>query len=210
MFKFENVKYKNIIDIDDFIIKKNKITCIIGESGSGKTTILRMLNKMISPDSGKISYNGDSIEDIDSIELRRKVVMLSQNPAIYRGAIRDNLLIGQKFATLQFSHDEDLKNILRNLKLEKVLDDNAEELSGGEKQRIAIGRVMLMDAEVLLLDEPSSALDITTEDFVMENITKYVKDNKKSMVVVTHSKRLAETFGDSIFEVKNGMIFPLR
>lgn len=163
---------------------------------------------MIGPDSGKISYNGASLEDIDSIELRRKVIMLSQNPAIYKGSIRDNLLIGQKFANLQFSHDEDLRNILINLKLEKTLDDNAEELSGGEKQRIAIGRVMLMDAEVLLLDEPSSALDITTENFVMDNIAKYVKDNNKSMVVVTHSKRLAETFGNSIFEVKNGTIFP--
>lgn len=98
MFLLNEVKYKDIVDIKNLNIKKQKVTCIVGESGSGKTTLLRLLNKLISCDSGKIFYNNQLLDDINAVELRRNVVMLPQSPAIFKGSIKHNLLIGLKFA----------------------------------------------------------------------------------------------------------------
>lgn len=207
LFKLDHIKFKNILSIDNLKIKENKVTCIVGPSGSGKSTLVKLLNKMISPDSGKIYYKGQDIDEINSIDLRRKVLMANQSPAIYKGTVKENLLIGLKFAEKPLAADERLEEILSDLKIKKGLDDQVENLSGGEKQRISLGRLMLMDGEVLILDEPSSALDQDTEAFVMDYILSYVKTNNKSLLVVTHSKKLVQDYADAIIEIKEGRAF---
>lgn len=207
LFKIEKIKFKNILSIDDLEIKGNKVTCIVGPSGSGKSTLVKLLNKMISPDSGKIYYKDQDLEQINSISLRRKVLMANQSPAIYKGTVKDNLLIGLKFAEKPLAADETLEQILSDFKIKKSLDDQVENLSGGEKQRISLGRLMLMDGEVIILDEPSSALDQDTEAFVMDYILSYVRANNKSLLVVTHSKKLVQDYADAIIEIKEGRAF---
>lgn len=204
LFKLDQVKFKNILFIDDLVIKENKITCIVGPSGSGKSTLVKLLNKMISPDSGKIYYRGQDLDQINSIDLRRKVLMAKQSPAIYKGTVKDNLLIGLKFSEKPLASDETLKQILSDLKIKKSLDDQVENLSGGEKQRISLGRLMLMDGDVLILDEPSSALDQDTEAFIMDYILSYIRNEKKSLIVVTHSKKLVQDYADALIEIKEG------
>lgn len=206
MFVLNQVKYKDILDIEGLNIDKSKVTCIVGESGSGKTTLLRLLNKLISCDSGDIFFNNESLEDIDTINHRRNVVMLPQSPAIFDGSVRDNLLIGLKFSDKPIASDDKLLEILRLVKLNKSLEDSAERLSGGEKQRVALGRVILMKPEVLLLDEPSSALDEDTEHLIIEALVKYTRDNNKSLIMVTHSRKIAKGFADNIIEIKAGKV----
>jgi len=147
-FQLEQVKYKDILKIDKLQIPETKITCIIGESGSGKTTLLRLLNNLISPDEGSIFYKGRNIEDIDPIQLRREVVMLPQNPTVFSGSVKDNLLIGLEFAEKDKVRDEVLSEILRLAQLDKPLSTIASTLSGGEKQRLALARIMLLEPEV--------------------------------------------------------------
>jgi putative ABC transport system ATP-binding protein len=207
MFNFKNVKYKDVLDIKDLHIEKNKITCIVGESGSGKTTLLKLFNKLISPDKGEIKYMDKNLRDFDSVKLRREVVMLPQSPAIYEGSVKDNLLIGLKFSEKEEVTQEDsLMKILKEVSLNKNLQDNAEKMSGGEQQRLALGRIILLDPNVYLLDEPSSALDEETEYLVIEKMVDHVRKNKKTLIMVTHTKRIAEEFADNIVEVKKGKI----
>lgn len=206
MFKLKNVKYKDILNIKELNIKKSKVTCIVGKSGSGKTTLLRLLNKLISCDSGDIYYNNESIDNINSINLRREVVMLPQSPAIFNGSIKDNLLIGLKFSEKPFLTDDKLIEVLNMVKLNKELTEDANKLSGGEKQRVALGRVILMKPEVLLLDEPSSALDESTEHMIIKSLVNYTKKNNKSLIMVTHSKKIATDFSDEIIEINKGVI----
>lgn len=207
MFNFENVKYKDVLDIKDLHIEKNKITCIVGESGSGKTTLLKLFNKLISPDKGKIKYMDKNLRDFDSVKLRREVVMLPQSPAIYEGSVKDNLLIGLKFSEKdEVTQEDSLMKILKEVSLNKNLQDNAEKMSGGEQQRLALGRIILLDPNVYLLDEPSSALDEETEYLVIEKMVDHVRKNKKTLIMVTHTKRIAEEFADNIVEVKKGKI----
>lgn len=207
MFILKNIKYKNILHIENMTIQNGKVTCIIGESGSGKTTILKMLNKMISPDIGEILFKDKKLNETDSVALRRNVVMLPQSPAIFKGNIKNNLLIGLDFSEKPAASDIELKEVLKVVKLNKDLNDSADKLSGGEKQRVALGRIILMDPEVLLLDEPSSALDEETENIIIEALVDYTKKFNKTLIMVTHSRQVAEKFSDEIIAIKNGKIF---
>lgn len=206
MFSLKKVKYKLILDIDDLNIKKHKVTCIVGESGSGKSTLLRLLNKLISCDSGEIFYNDQSLNTINSVELRRNVVMLPQLPAIFPGTVRDNLLIGIKFAEKPAVDDAKLHQVLKIVHLHKELNDDSDKLSGGEKQRLALGRVILLDPEVYLLDEPSSSLDEETERIIIEKIVAYTREANKTLIMVTHSKKVAYTFSENIVEIHQGKV----
>jgi len=206
MFNLKNVTYKNILNIPALHIPKNKITCIVGGSGSGKTTLLRLLNKLISNESGEIKFNNIPLSEINSITHRRKVAMLSQSPAIFKGNIRDNLSIGLKYSEKALPSDHILEDILKLVQLNKLLDDNSEVLSGGEKQRLALARVLLLKPEVLLLDEPSSALDEETEKLIIEKLVTYAKENGRTLIMVTHSRSVAENYSDYIIEISNGKV----
>lgn len=205
-FQLEKVKYKNILKIDKLQIPESKITCIIGESGSGKTTLLRLLNNLISPDEGSIFYKGRNIEDIDPIQLRREVVMLPQNPTVFPGSVKDNLLIGLEFAEKDEAGDEVLSEVLSMAQLAKPLSAIASELSGGEKQRLALARIMLLEPEVILLDEPTSALDEGTEERVIESVVEFAKRKAGTLIMVVHSKSIAQCFADFAVTIQGGEV----
>ncbi|SHK18709.1 putative ABC transport system ATP-binding protein [Anaerobranca californiensis DSM 14826] len=206
MFLLREVKYKDILYIKNLTIKNQLITSIVGQSGTGKTTLLRLLNKLISPDTGDIFYNNQPLRDINSIDLRREVVMLPQNPSIFRGSIKENLLIGLKFSEKPLVNDDKLKEILELVNLQKDLNQDCEKLSGGEKQRVALGRVILMEPAVLLLDEPSSSLDEDTEYLIIDRLVNYTKKNNKTLIMVTHSKKVANQFSDEIIQLRKNTI----
>lgn len=206
MFCLVGVKYKDILDIKELTIPDQKVTCIVGESGCGKTTLLKLLNKMISCPQGEICYLNEDINHIDAVALRRQIVMLPQAPAIFSGSVKDNLLIGLTFSEKPHVNDEKLMAVLKMVRLNKSLNDDADKLSGGEKQRLALARVILMDPDVFLLDEPSSALDEETEKFIIEQLVQYTRQNHKTLIMVTHSKNVAQTYAENMIEMKNGCI----
>lgn len=205
MFEFIGVKYKEIVDIPKLNIRQG-FTVFLGPSGSGKTTVLRMLNKMISPTHGKILYEGKDLKGLESVEHRRNVMMLSQTPAMFEGTIRDNLAIVFRLQEKEIPGDEELSKILSKVRLNKAFETPVSQLSGGEKQRLALGRVFLSDPEVFVLDEPSSALDDESEDVIISMVSEFIKTKGKSVVMVTHSKAIAEKYADEIIEMSNGKV----
>lgn len=206
MFSLLDVRYQNILHIPQLSIEGGRITSILGESGSGKTTLLRLLNKLISPSEGSIFFQGEDISNMDSVELRRKVVMLPQTPVIFPGNLKDNLLIGLRFAGKEAVSDKNLEEILLNVKLDLNMNQDAAKLSGGEKQRLALARVLLMDPLVYLLDEPSSALDKDTEKVIINMMFENVRKNNKTLIMVTHSKEMAFKVSDEIVNIDKGQI----
>ncbi len=205
MFEIKNVKYKDIISIDSLKIEEGEITCILGKSGGGKTSLLKLLNHLYSYDTGSIVFKGKELKEMDPVALRRKVVMLGQNPIIFPGTVRDNLLVGSKFHGISFK-DSQLLKILKKVYLDIDLDADASNLSGGEKQRLALGAVLLLKPEIMLLDEPSSALDEDTEDFIIDMVVNYIKRKKGTLIMVTHSGEIARKYGDRIIRVDKGRI----
>lgn len=205
MFEVKNIKFKDILDIPFLRINK-PITCIVGSSGSGKTTLLRMLNCLNVPDEGEIFYNNQEISKMDTVRLRRNVVMLGQTPVIYSGSIEDNLQIGLEFSKRLPASESAMKETLARVELNKQLSEGCSNLSGGEKQRLCLARVMLMDADTYLLDEPSAALDKETEQFIIDNFSKFVLENNKELIMVTHSEQIAQKFPDSIIRIEKGKV----
>lgn len=201
LYTLTNIKINELIKIDNLTIPGQSVTCILGPSGSGKSTLLKLLNNMITPDDGQIAYKKQLISDLDPIQLRRKSVMVPQIPVIFDGTIKENLTIGSKFSEEEPPSKEQINGILDEFQLNKNLNDNASNLSGGEKQRIAIARALLMNPEVLMLDEPTSALDEDTAEVVVHKIMEYVKDKDLSLIFVTHNKELAAQVADHTIDL---------
>jgi len=206
MFRLEAVSYKNILAIERLTLPGNKVTCIVGESGSGKTTLLRLLNKMVSPDAGEIYYQNIPLSSLPAIELRRKVVMLQQLPVIFPGSVSDNLQAGLRFAEKPPVSAEKLRETLSLVHLRKELNSPAEKMSGGEKQRLALGRILLLEPDVMLLDEPSAGLDEETEQLIVNSLVAFSGRNQKTLIMVTHAKQVARDYAQYLIEVHNGTV----
>jgi putative ABC transport system ATP-binding protein len=209
-FTLEAVKYRHILDIPALTIPDRQVTCLVGESGSGKTTLLRLLNNLISPDQGRVLYNGQDVEDLDPLELRRRVLMLPQAPSVFPGTVADNLRLGCELSEAPPPDHCQLAAALSLAKLDKPLDADAENLSGGEKQRLALARVLLLQPEVLLLDEPSTALDEETERLVLEGVVGFARRKEIALVMVTHATAVAGVHGDTVITVQGGRVANVR
>lgn len=203
MFEVEGLKYKHILDIPHLVLD-HSVTCIVGASGSGKTTLLRHLNRLCAPDAGRVLYDGEDLAGLDPVALRRRVVMLGQTGVLYDGTVGDNLQIGLKFAQRIPASDRELRGALEQVGLDKSPGDWCDKLSGGEKQRLCLARVMLMDPETYLLDEPSAALDKATEEFVIGRLAEHARENGKSLVIVTHSEQVSARFPGDIVRMEKG------
>ncbi|SDL02017.1 ABC transporter ATP-binding protein [Halanaerobium congolense] len=206
MFKLEKIKFKNILNIEEILLEENRVTAILGSSGGGKTTFLKLLNNMITADQGTITYQGKDIESYDPVSLRREIVMLPQDPQIFKGTIKDNFTKTEAITDNENSRNLNYNELLQKVSLTQDLNDAADNLSGGEKQRLALARVMLLEPKVLLLDEPSSSLDKKTEEKIIKRVVDYVRKNNRTLIMVTHSSKIAEKFADKIINIENGKI----
>lgn len=205
MFKLKDIKFKNILDIENLEIHENVVTIVKGESGSGKSTMLKLLNNIISPDSGVVMYNGVDVNDINPITLRRDVIMQSQFPNIFPGNVRENLNIIFTLRGEEGLDDEKLLKALEIVNLKKDLTDDAQNLSGGEKTRLSIARLFLVEPEVFLLDEPGASLDSKTEEILMNNVISEIKKRNKTLIFISHSDN-PEMIADEIITIKNGKV----
>ncbi|MBT4034020.1 MAG: ATP-binding cassette domain-containing protein, partial [Candidatus Marinimicrobia bacterium] len=164
LFQFENVHLRvdenHILQGLDFNISKGEFVAVIGASGAGKSSLLRMFNALTSPSEGNITFRGIEI-DSDIQALRKNVGVLFQNPVVFEGTVRENLLIAGRWdQTISQTLDHEIQTALDQVGLVNIkLTHHARDLSGGEQQRLALARTLLNHPQVLLLDEPTSNLD---------------------------------------------------
>ncbi len=206
MFKTRDLNYKNIIQYKDIHIIKSKINFITGQSGCGKSTLLKLFNKTLHITSGDILYKDESIEQIDSITLRKKVKLISQNTFLFSGSIRENFNSFYLYCEAPILSDEQMKKFLGITEANFPLDTLCDNLSGGEKQRVYIAICLSMEAETIMLDEPTSALDYNLAVKVLKNIVEYVKENNLTLIVISHDNKLTEQFAENIVELGGGKI----
>jgi putative ABC transport system ATP-binding protein len=205
-FTLLEVRYGDILDIRRLEIPDCRISAVVGPSGGGKTTLLRLLNRLASPDSGSILFRGRPLPELDPVQLRRKVVMLAQMPVVFPGTLGENLTAGCRLAEKPLPPRAQQEAMLRKVGVQKGLEEEAGRLSGGEKQRLALARVMLMDPEVLLLDEPSASLDEETESQIFSLITDYARERCKTLVMVTHSEKEFSGYYDLLVRIRRGAV----
>ena len=185
LFELQGVRFLDVFTAS-VAIPAGETTLIRGRSGSGKSTLLRMLNRMTIPSHGNVLYRGRDLTGIEPVEIRRRVVMLSQTPVLFGGSVRDEAIAGRRFASLPEIDDRTIREALDAVQLAKELDDVPTNFSGGERQRLCLARVLLMDPPVLLLDEPTVGLDSETEEAVFACIRDW-RDDGRSVVAASHS-----------------------
>jgi putative ABC transport system ATP-binding protein len=174
-----------------FTVPDDGITVLLGPSGSGKTSILRLLNRLDVPTSGSIRFRDHPIDQLDPLALRRQVGMVFQRPVVFPGTGRDNLLAARPGAS-----EQRLVECLAAAGLRpQVLDQLADDLSGGEAQRLCLARALVTDPEVLLMDEPTSSLDPEARQHLEATAQRLVEDGMR-MVWVTHDLAQADRLGD--------------
>lgn len=204
LFESKNLIYKNILTYNSIEIRKNKVNFIIGESGSGKSSLLKFLNLSQSATSGDLFYNGKPIESYEPIQLRQDVSLVSQEPYLFNESIYDNF---KRFYSLRKTPmpDEEFLKYITNLCLVNVpLDQNALTLSGGERQRVYISIFLSFIPKVILLDEPTSALDEKNSHLMMENIINFCKEKNIDIVIVSHDKNIVDEFSENIVTIRKG------
>lgn len=199
ILRFENVKF--IKEYDDFSIDKNEVVFVVGKSGSGKSTLLKLINNTLQLKSGRIFFKDENILNIKPVELRRNIIMTSQDNFLFDMTIRENFHEFYKLRDLEKLTDEEITKFLKITNFDVDLNLNVEKLSGGEKQRVFLAIALSLDPEVLLLDEPTSALDNKTAFDMMKNIVDYCKHNDITLVVVSHARQLVDEFADKIIDL---------
>lgn len=183
---------KNILDGIDFSLANGECVAVTGPSGAGKTTFLKLFNRLVTPSKGEIVCSGKSLPAYDVTSLRRDIGFLFQEVTMIAGSIGEALLLPFRYAARSAETAPDSQEMLRALSAacfeRAVLDQKTATLSGGEKQRVAIARILLGKPKLLLLDEPTSALDDSAKSVLLENIREYLPG--AAIVFVTHDRDL--------------------
>lgn len=213
MIRFENISktYGDHPVLKDlsFDIKKGEFITVIGSSGCGKTTMLKMINGLISPDRGHIAVNGSNIAQTDLIDLRRKIGYVIQNVGLFPHLkVKDN--IGFIPDILHYTKEEREAIVARLIETVGLTAEFSErypsELSGGQKQRVGVARALAASPQIMLMDEPFGALDEITRGKLQDEIKKIHQKLDLTTVFVTHDLREAIRLGDRVFIMKQGSL----
>ncbi|VEF46971.1 putative phosphate ABC transporter ATP-binding protein [Bacillus freudenreichii] len=172
-----------------------KITTLAGPSGAGKTTLLKLCNGLISPTGGDIYIHGKHIREYNPVDLRRQVGIALQNAPMVKGSVYQNLSLPLELAGKQLSEKEAV-SFLEDVGLDKsFLHRDSKDLSGGQKQKVSIARTLVNRPRILLLDEITSSLDLTSCKEIEQLIVKINQRYNVTMVWITHNLEQARTIG---------------
>ena len=199
--EFKNVSFAynkdaKVLKGVSFTAKQGEVTALVGISGSGKTSVLRLISRLYDYDTGSILIDGKDIKNISTESLFKNVSIVFQDVTLFNTSIMENIRLGRESAT-----DEEVKEAAKLANcmdfIEKLPDgfntligENGAELSGGERQRISIARAFLKDAPVLILDEISASLDVDNEKKIQDSLNKLIKD--KTVIIISHRLKSIE------------------
>ncbi|MFT9849338.1 ABC transporter ATP-binding protein [Aneurinibacillus sp. REN35] len=186
-------------------VKEGAFITITGPSGTGKSTLFRLLTRLEEPDSGQIFYRNRPLTEQDPPILRRRVHYVFQSPVLFPGTVADNLSYPVQLAGETLPRSE-MEALLTRVSLPaSYLSRSIKELSGGEKQRVNIARSLSLSPDVLLLDEPTSALDHQSAAYIEHEILSYHKEGH-TVLWITHSPEQAKRLGSSTWHLENGRV----
>lgn len=209
-FRHRTSKTFAVKDIS-FKVNGGETVALVGPSGSGKTTIVKLLVGLYQPQSGKITYNAKSGLDIDLNELREQIGFVTQDPQLFSGTIRENMLFVNPNATddeiLDALHKASCENLLARADkgLDSMIGEGGVKVSGGEKQRLSIARALLRKPNLMVFDEATSALDSLTEEEISDTIRNVSTHTNRTTIMIAH--RLSTIMhADRIYVLERGKI----
>ena len=207
IFNLNLLRNKNqVLDDVSMQIFPAEIVCLLGPSASGKTSLLRCINRLTEPPSTTIFYEGKDITQIDTLILRREIGMVFQEVSLFEGNIASNISYGPGLKKQSLTRQEIIDLLSMADLPANLIDHNSQELSGGQAQRVAIARALATRPRVLLLDEPTSALDPNATRNIEETILKLRTKLDLTVIWVTHNPQQAKRVADRIYLLVDGHI----
>ena len=207
--EFTYKKDTKVLNGVSFKAKQGEVTALVGASGCGKTTILKLISRLYDYDKGQILIDGKDIKEISTESLFDKVSIVFQDVVLFNQSVMENIRIGnQKASDEEVIKAAELANCTDFIeKMDKgfdtVIGENGAELSGGERQRLSIARAFLKDASILILDEISASLDVDNEKKIQESLNNLIKD--KTVAIISHRMKSIEN-ADKIVVLENGKV----
>ena len=193
-------------------IPKGKITIIIGANGCGKSTLLKTLARLISPESGEVTLDGKKINSIPSKQLAQVLGLLPQSPVVPEGIMVSDLVARGRFPYQTFlkgmgkKDHEAVEEALEIMGITELANRSVDELSGGQRQRVWIAMALAQQTDILLLDEPTTFLDITYQIEILDLLTDLNRKRGTTIVMVLHDINLSARYADYIFAVYQGKL----
>ncbi len=204
---------QKVLDDLSLSVNEGEFLTVIGRSGCGKTTMLRLINGLQKPDSGKVYVEGEDVDNTDLIALRRRIGYVIQNKGLFPHMTVEKNISYVPVISGKKNKEENHRQALRLLKLAGLEESMAgrypSELSGGQQQRVGIARALASDAKILLMDEPFGALDEITKRAMQDEVLSLQTQLHMTIVFITHDIREAMKLGDRVLVMEQGKIAQL-
>jgi ABC-type methionine transport system ATPase subunit len=195
---------KPVLKKVSFQVKKHSVMMVIGPSGAGKSTLLRTINRLLEPPEESIFYEGVDITSIPVLQLRLRIGMVFQKPAMFQGTVGDNVSYGVHINNRELDKDQ-IAELLQAVSLDpQMVDEDAQRLSGGQAQRVALARTLAIEPEVLLLDEPTSSLDPHATRQVEKTLLNLNNERGLTLLWVSHAIEQTRRIGGKVLLLREG------
>lgn len=215
MLNIENLTFRYdrsglaVLNGADLQLNQGEIGILLGKNGSGKTTLFKNLLGINKPSGGKILFDGQNLLKMPRRERARRIAYVPQDIQFGALTVFDSILMGRvSYFGLKASHEDyvAVEKIIRDMGLESYAQRNVDELSGGERQKIAIARAMAQEPKLMVFDEPTGNLDISNEHLIFQEAKKLAREKNISILSSLHDLNQALAFGDKFFFLKNGVV----
>ncbi|MFW6109414.1 MAG: ABC transporter ATP-binding protein [archaeon] len=206
-FGYSSARILDRVSID---IHRSSFVSVVGPNGAGKSTLIKCINKILTPESGQIYVGDHDLQQMKRMEVARNLAYVPQGSnRVFPTTVFETVLMGRRPHLGWFSNEKDKEKVwevLEEMGLEDLALSSFDELSGGQQQKILIARALAQDTGVILLDEPTSSLDIWHQLDVMENVKRLVNEKNVTALMAIHDLNLASKYSDQILMMKEGKI----
>jgi tungstate transport system ATP-binding protein len=198
---------RSVLEVPSLEVRKREVLALVGPNGAGKSTLMLVIARLIKPATGKILFNGLPTSEWNILDYRRRISFVFQAPLLLDMTVAENIAIGLKFRGVHKDKiRERVEYWLEQLGIEALSSRRAGELSGGEAQRVSLARAFVLDPELILLDEPFSALDPPARARLLEDLTALLKADHRTAIIVTHNLKDAAKLGDRVAVIVGGRL----
>ncbi len=196
---------RDALHVASLDIPRGETLAIVGPNGSGKSTLLLTLAHLLRPASGDVKYGGKSLREWNDLEYRRKIAFVFQDPLLMDMSVEENVALGLKFRGMDKPESQTrAEKWMKSMGVDSLSKRRAGQLSGGEAQRVSLARAFVLDPELLLMDEPFSAVDPQTRAQLLQDLSTLLSHDHRTTIIVTHNLKEAAQMGDRVAVIING------